>query len=686
MMRNKCIVTGISIALIMGCLVVSTIIPRVAVAELPVPCQGGCSNPALSWRQAGSASLSTSGNTMQIDQHSDRVQLNWQTFNIGRENTVRFNQPSSSSTALNRVFDPNANPSRILGNLIANGQVYLINRNGIVFGEGARVDVNSLVASTLDIDPALFESGFADAIEGPEGSQHSFEDSLGLIHIADENGETVRFRVNSQGDYVVDETGSLIIDPEGEPYPIFIKVREGAEIKGGEQGRVWVFAPNIENDGEIIVPDGQAILAAGNRVYLQPSKELRGFLVEVDTDAVSDQDLDNYISSVNDTAADDSGDGDNAIESLVMGNIINRGAIRTERGNINLAGLAINQQGTLSATTAVRANGRIRLLARDTVDVNDPASGDIEMRTSRTGHIRLGKDSTIEILPDTETASEGEVDTDVIASDAPERTDVEYYRSAVELMARVIEMEEYSKITVPSGGVFIDALRNPFNDTQPSRSDPIVEDDSTAVRMAENSEINVVGVQTDLPMERNVIEVELRGNELADAPLQRDGILRGEKARIDLRTIDGDETIPIANLEGALNNIERTIAEKSTAGGGVFIRSLGGVTIDENATIDVSGGAIHYQDGYINTTHLISDGAIVEISEADPNLIYDHIQGQVVRENKKWNKTRRYVRGGRRYGYFEPGYVEGKDAGVLQVNAYNPQIWGNLLGRATPGR
>ncbi|MGD8558039.1 MAG: filamentous hemagglutinin family protein [Gammaproteobacteria bacterium] len=670
----------------MGCLVVSTIIPRVAVAELPVPCQGGCSNPALSWRQAGSASLSTSGNTMQIDQHSDRVQLNWQTFNIGRENTVRFNQPSSSSTALNRVFDPNANPSRILGNLIANGQVYLINRNGIVFGEGARVDVNSLVASTLDIDPALFESGFADAIEGPEGSQHSFEDSLGLIHIADENGETVRFRVNSQGDYVVDETGSLIIDPEGEPYPIFIKVREGAEIKGGEQGRVWVFAPNIENDGEIIVPDGQAILAAGNRVYLQPSKELRGFLVEVDTDAVSDQDLDNYISSVNDTAADDSGDGDNAIESLVMGNIINRGAIRTERGNINLAGLAINQQGTLSATTAVRANGRIRLLARDTVDVNDPASGDIEMRTSRTGHIRLGKDSTIEILPDTETASEGEVDTDVIASDAPERTDVEYYRSAVELMARVIEMEEYSKITVPSGGVFIDALRNPFNDTQPSRSDPIVEDDSTAVRMAENSEINVVGVQTDLPMERNVIEVELRGNELADAPLQRDGILRGEKARIDLRTIDGDETIPIANLEGALNNIERTIAEKSTAGGGVFIRSLGGVTIDENATIDVSGGAIHYQDGYINTTHLISDGAIVEISEADPNMIYDHIQGQVVRENKKWNKTRRYVRGGRRYGYFEPGYVEGKDAGVLQVNAYNPQIWGNLLGRATPGR
>jgi filamentous hemagglutinin family protein len=621
---------------------------------------------------------------MQIDQHSDKVQLNWQTFNIGRENTVRFNQPSSTSAALNRVYDPNANPSRILGNLIANGQVYLINRNGIVFGEGAKVDVNSLVASTLDVDPDLFELGLSQAIDNP-GPKHAFEDSLALVHIADENGDTVRFRVDAQGEFVVDEEGRLIIDPDGEPYPIFIKVEKGAQINGGKHGSVMVFAPNIENDGEIIVPDGQAILAAGNRIYLQTNNELRGFLVEVDSDAVSTQDLETYISAVNDAA--DNGDGaDNPIGSLVMGNIINRGTVRTDRGNINLVGLAINQEGTLSATTAVNANGRIRLMARDSVDVQ-LVSGVSTMRTSRTGHIRLGENSTTEILPDSETADKGEVDVEVNGdASAPVSTDIEYYRSAVELMARTIEMDKYSEINVPSGGVFIDAIKDPTRDMRLAQQNtPILKDDSTAIRMAEHSRINVAGVETELSMERNIVEVELRGNELADSPLQRDGTLQGQKARIDIRTLDENGSIPIANVKGALNNIKRTIGERSTSGGGVVLRSLGNVTMDKNVTIDVSGGAINYQGGYINTTHVVSNGKIVEISEADPNMIYDHIEGQVVRSNSKWNTEQRWVRGGR-LGYFEPAYTEGKDAGIVQINAYNPQIWGNLVGRTTPGR
>ncbi|WP_051453354.1 two-partner secretion domain-containing protein [Hydrogenovibrio kuenenii] len=97
----------------------------------------------------GSAAISQSGNTLTIQQNSDKLITNWNTFNVGENATVNFVQPSISSASLNRVLDNN--PSQILGHLNANGQVYLINPNGIVFGQNAQVDVGGLIASTLNI-------------------------------------------------------------------------------------------------------------------------------------------------------------------------------------------------------------------------------------------------------------------------------------------------------------------------------------------------------------------------------------------------------------------------------------------------------------------------------------------------------------------------------------------------------
>lgn len=654
----------------LGCLLTLTA-HSAAVAELPVPCAGGCSNPNLGWVHSGSASLSVSGNNMQIDQHSDKTQLNWQTFNIGAENTVRFVQPSTSSVALNRVFDPNVNPSRILGNLIANGQVYLINPNGIVFGEGAKVDVHSLVASTLDIDSEIFERGISKAIET---NSPAFADEDARIHIADQDGNPVRFQVDADDRFVVDASGNLIVDPAGEPYPIFIRINEGAELNGGKNGRVMIFAPTIENDGNIFVPDGQAILAAGNKVYLQTDRDLRGFLVEVDVEAVSDEALDSYRSAVN--AANENGSEDTSIESLVMGNIINRGTISTPRGNINLAGLAIKQLGTLSATTAVNTDGRIRLMARDNVTVVDNAAlGVKELKTVRAGHIQLGENSNTEVQLDSETANVTEID-----ANTPKP-------SIIELMASVIELEKYSKIAAPSGEVLLTAINNPTNDLQASRSDPVLANENVAVHIDGSSSIDVAGVDVELPMERNVIEVELRGNELADSPYQRDGVLYGEKVFLDVRTFNQDiGEIPVAYVKGAVDNIKRTNAERNTEGGNVVIRSLGSVSIGDDATINVSGGAIHYQDGYINTTHVVADGRLIELSKADPALFYDRIEGQVVRSNTKWNGQRKWLMGTGSRGAFEEGYIEGKDAGSIQINAYNAEIRGNLVGHASAGR
>jgi len=98
---------------------------------------------------SGAGAISQSGNTTTINQASQNLSLSWQSFNVAKPETVNFVQPSASAIAVNRIQDTNA--SQILGHLNANGQVYLINPNGILFGQGAQVNVGALVASTLDV-------------------------------------------------------------------------------------------------------------------------------------------------------------------------------------------------------------------------------------------------------------------------------------------------------------------------------------------------------------------------------------------------------------------------------------------------------------------------------------------------------------------------------------------------------
>ena len=116
---------------------------------------------------AGAAGIANSASATTITQSSASAVINWQSFGIGAGQTVKFIQPGSSSVALNRVLG--SDPSSILGNLTANGKVFLLNPNGILFGSGASVNVGGLVASTLSISDANFMAGryaFTDAGNG----------------------------------------------------------------------------------------------------------------------------------------------------------------------------------------------------------------------------------------------------------------------------------------------------------------------------------------------------------------------------------------------------------------------------------------------------------------------------------------------------------------------------------------
>src|SRR5439155_1974788 len=98
------------------------------------------------------------GAAVTVKQSSSSAIINWNTFNIGARESVRFNQPGSSSVVLNRVTG-GLGPSEILGTLTANGRVFLINRDGILFGPSAVVNTAGFLATTHDIANADFMAG-----------------------------------------------------------------------------------------------------------------------------------------------------------------------------------------------------------------------------------------------------------------------------------------------------------------------------------------------------------------------------------------------------------------------------------------------------------------------------------------------------------------------------------------------
>lgn len=121
--------------------------------------------------------------TTTLNQTSQTGLIHWQSFNIAPDETVNFVQPSSDSLTVNKVVGAN-NPSMIFGSMNANGNVMLLNGNGILFGPGAKIDVGGLIASTMELeDPALSDLSNVKLIT-QEGSDASVVNS-GAITVAE---------------------------------------------------------------------------------------------------------------------------------------------------------------------------------------------------------------------------------------------------------------------------------------------------------------------------------------------------------------------------------------------------------------------------------------------------------------------------------------------------------------------
>ncbi len=132
-----------------GQCVAAAIVAAAAFAAHAAPTGGSVS--------AGSGSIGQQGLTTTVTQTSPKLAVNWTSFGIAAGETVNFVQPNASAVALNRVLG--SDPSQIYGRLNANGQVFLINPNGILFGPTSQVNVGGLVASTLQLSDADFLAG-----------------------------------------------------------------------------------------------------------------------------------------------------------------------------------------------------------------------------------------------------------------------------------------------------------------------------------------------------------------------------------------------------------------------------------------------------------------------------------------------------------------------------------------------
>ena len=619
--------------------------PRLPAGTVPVPVNAG----GVGFVSSGTATYANpvataTGKTLTITQMSQKAVLNWDSFNLAAGSSVGFSHPSASAATLNKIGG--ADPSVIQGMITSTardtggvgGAVYMVNRNGILFDKGAQVNVGGLVASALDIADDIFMNGL---LSGTQGTATSV-----AAPVFTWGGSAEQFLTS------------------------YVRVEAGADINTSQEGRVMLLAPTVENFGSIATPQGQTILAAGGKVYLASpvsGSKLRGFLVEVDpyvgTDAGGNPvtlggSVTNRQSSVADLAADATEINDRLRANGAIGatdlsaeQLHERvGRIVAERGNITLAALAVNQSGLLKATTSVDMNGSIYLQARDRVilGIKETASDGTEVYNplaSRMGALTFGAGSLTEVSPDT-------------ANTRTLRDDQTFNKSEVRGSGKTITVEDNAAIVARAGEVSL-AAQDDITDAGDLFG--VSSDGASRVYLAAGSRIDVSGLRdVALSVERNVIEVELRGNELKDSPLQRDGVLAGEKVLIDIR-----EGTTLGDVSGYIAGVQRGIAEKSGSGGNIVLKSEGDVVVRAGSSLDVSGGSIAYAAGDTGTTRLVADGRSFDIATASAERTYTSFVKDTYR--------------------YEAGYVEGKNAGAVGIYGDKVALDGSLRGGVVTG-
>ncbi len=629
-----------------------------------------------------------------ITQNESRAILSWNRFDVGSNTTVNFDQKSNGVAqqnwiALNRVVGSTA-PSTILGAIKADGTVVVLNQRGVVFGNGAQVNLHSLLASSLEIGNfAKIGQPLAGAAQFTgvtlQERNRSFAENGLLVDGVQIGTDTLLPILTSaqigEGNFQLSTAGiNRAFEGAASLYGS-VEVDRGASINATSGGFVIFTAPGIVNDGKLSAPEGQVSLQSGVAI---------GYTASTGSEAV-----------------------DPNVRGLILrtpyglsGIVRNSGLIDVPRGYISLgAGLdgTVTNAGLLSSTTSVSRNGKISLTG-GLINLAGAASA------NQAGGLVIVPDLSLETVPKGTAAQPPNFKTSEIEIGGI------YFPQAgsgppTGLFATAdVSLGRNALILAPNANVNIGGRssesQNPLDFRIQFGRDPL-----GSITIGANALLDVSGVKdVTVDASRNSLLIDpLKRNELRDTPGYRevttngDFTLNGVSVYVDPRVTgvrsDGVAYTgsPLLEAGSAASQIGIGAAELMTKGGNINL-SVGildatsdplkspKIDIDKLATLDFSGGWVRYNPGIVRSSRLLTaDGRIVDIALADPNDEFVAIGDGFTEVQAKFGISRTYANALLQGGRLEDGYTEGRDAGSLFINASTATVAGTLRGEAFAG-
>ena len=559
-----------------------------------------------------------------ITQTAPQAILNWQSFNVGAQTDVVFNQQGNSNwVALNRVIG-NVGPSQILGHINADGQVLLINQSGIIFGGASQINVGSLVASTLNITDQQFKTALL--------NRSPFDNSGNL---------QAPIFANSSG-----PTGDVIVEAGA----VILTAPPASVTTGG--GNVFLLGANVQNNGSIVTPGGQAALAAGTSVYVTTSGNTsqQGLMLNV----------------------------------LNGGTVGNTGLIAAPTGSVTLVGMNLQQSGLLVATTSVNQAGSILLSAQQGLQgMFGYDSATHYAVSTQTGKVQLAPGSITAVLPEED---------GLTARDTQPQA-----QSRITVEGGFVNVQSGAAIIAPSGRVALQASSHGdqlyLQDNPTAKINAYSSRDGARVLVDTGSLIDVSGLQNvPVAASSDVVQVNVRANELRDSPMQRGGILSSKNVWVnvhDLNPVASDRVYTpggLLEVSGWLGQVERPIDQRLTTGGSVIAYSTGDAILRPGASIDIAGGSLAHQAGYVPVTWLVgSDGRIYSVNQAPADLTYSSIGVGFTVNHAHWGVTEFYANPLIPNQRYQPAYLEGRAAGALTVIASAAEVDASVVAATING-
>ena len=577
------------------------------------------------WTNAKNPTQAQSGGktTVTIEQTADKAILNWETFNVGRNTTVDFQQQSNWAV-LNRVNDPNARPSEIQGQINGAGTVMIMNRNGVVFSGTSQVNVRNLVAAAANItDEQFTQRGIY--VDAP-GTQPTFTDAAGKVEV---------------------QRGALI-------------QTHSPATSTDSGGYALLLGSEVENAGTIITAKGQTTLAAGDSFYIRKGVGTSG--------------NDRSTTRGNEVAT-------TLKAGSTAGKVTNSGLIMASTGDITLTGHQVLQNGVVLASTSVDTRGTIHLL---------------NSATDTTGSVTLGEGSTTAILLDSSgsTALDSQKNNGLTQFDGLGNPLI---TGAFNNLSGVADRTDQSRIEIVSGGT-VDFQKGSI--TLATGGQVAV---SAAGRslVRDGAMIDVSGaIGVKVSMEANNIKINVQGNEQRDAPVNRDnGQLINNDVWVDLRDLvfipagtNGYATDRwytaggLLEVGGYLGTQGHSVGEWMAQGGTVTFTGKDVVT-QQGAQINLSGGTVDVQGGYIRQTWLKGpDRRLYELSKAPGDILYSGIYKGYEDTSVRWGQTEYYYNPMiAPQGRNEAGYTVGRDAGKLVVSTASAVLEGQMISAVFQG-